>query len=203
MARQPSSRPGQQDLRTEILDAARSIIAERGMAGLTMRAIAQRIGYTATTLYLYFAGKDAIFQALRDAAWKELLAATTSGQPHPHGRLETLRRQMRQYIDFGLREPDTYRLALLMADAADVPGQGGQAEFQEIRTGWLESLLRAAIGAGEIPPRDARLAAQNGWCMLHGLVALLITNPRFPWLDTSRLINAHIQHIVDGLLQEA
>jgi AcrR family transcriptional regulator len=47
-----------QALRTVIIDAARELFIHQGVEAVTMRAIATRIGYSATSLYLYFSDKD-------------------------------------------------------------------------------------------------------------------------------------------------
>jgi AcrR family transcriptional regulator len=47
-----------------ILDAAREIIQQEGVDALSMRAIADRIDYSAATLYEYYGGKDEIIQAV-------------------------------------------------------------------------------------------------------------------------------------------
>lgn len=47
-----------------VLDAALSIIAEHGLEALSIREIAQRIEYSPSGLYEYFASKDEILDAL-------------------------------------------------------------------------------------------------------------------------------------------
>jgi AcrR family transcriptional regulator len=50
------------ELRAQILDAARRLFAERGYAAVTMRAIARRIGYTATALSYHFPDKESLLR---------------------------------------------------------------------------------------------------------------------------------------------
>ena len=47
-----------------ILDAAAEVFAERGYADASMQKIAARAGYSAPSLYSYFAGKEAILESL-------------------------------------------------------------------------------------------------------------------------------------------
>jgi len=47
-----------------ILDAAAEVFAERGYANASMQKIAARAGYSAPSLYSYFAGKEAILKRL-------------------------------------------------------------------------------------------------------------------------------------------
>ena len=65
-------------LRTKqaILDAARQIIAEEGPAALSMRALADRIDYSAAGLYEYFGSKEEIIAAVSDLSLIHIWSAT-------------------------------------------------------------------------------------------------------------------------------
>jgi AcrR family transcriptional regulator len=55
--------------RRRSLDAAVEVLRERGTAGVTMRAVAERAGITATAIYRHFADKEALLaEALKEAA---------------------------------------------------------------------------------------------------------------------------------------
>src|SRR5262245_29540883 len=51
-------------MRQDILDAARRLVQEEGIRGLTMRALGRAVGVTAPTLYDYFPSKEAVLDAL-------------------------------------------------------------------------------------------------------------------------------------------
>lgn len=55
-----------------ILEAARSIIAEKGSAGLSIKGIAERAGVTAGSMYQYFPNKEAIVYALAEFYMAEI-----------------------------------------------------------------------------------------------------------------------------------
>ena len=71
-----------------ILDAARSVFAEEGLEGASLRAIASRAGYTPAALYFHFNSKEAIYaEVLRQslASLGEAVSAavaTTKGARH-------------------------------------------------------------------------------------------------------------------------
>lgn len=54
-----------------ILDAARSLAADRGFAGTTTKAIAQRAGVNEVTLFRLFGGKEALLEAAVVAGFKD------------------------------------------------------------------------------------------------------------------------------------
>lgn len=56
-------RPGGQDTRAALVDAAREVFAERGYNDATVRAIASRAGVDAAMVNHWFGGKEALFTA--------------------------------------------------------------------------------------------------------------------------------------------
>jgi AcrR family transcriptional regulator len=59
----------------EVLRVATEVMAEQGVAGLTLGEVARRMGIRPPSLYGYFAGKNALYDALFERGWTELLAA--------------------------------------------------------------------------------------------------------------------------------
>lgn len=62
-ARRPGRRPGSPDTRAAITDAARTLFAERGFAGTSIRAVATAAGVDPSLVHHYFDGKDELFLA--------------------------------------------------------------------------------------------------------------------------------------------
>lgn len=65
-----------------ILDAAKEIILESGVAGLKIQDIAARAGVTAGSMYQYFPNKAAIVQSIAER-YAETMAADTAGKLGP------------------------------------------------------------------------------------------------------------------------
>jgi AcrR family transcriptional regulator len=59
----------------EVLDVAVGIMAEEGVAGLSLGEIARRMGIRPPSLYVYFPSKHALYDALFKRGWELLLAA--------------------------------------------------------------------------------------------------------------------------------
>ena len=59
--------------RRKILDAAWAVAREQGLAALTLRGVADRVGIKAPSLYSHFASKHAIYDAMFGDAWQEFL----------------------------------------------------------------------------------------------------------------------------------
>lgn len=61
--------------RREILDAAWAVAHEKGIAALTLRDVADRVGMRPPSLYSHFASKNAIYDAMFGQAWQGCLDA--------------------------------------------------------------------------------------------------------------------------------
>ncbi len=57
--------------RERILGAALALLDDEGLAGLTMRALAARLGVTPMSLYNHFADREALFDAIHEAVLAE------------------------------------------------------------------------------------------------------------------------------------
>ncbi len=62
--------------RLEILTAAWDVAGAHGIAGLTLREVALRVGMKPPSLYSHFASKAAIYDAMFEQAWREYAQVT-------------------------------------------------------------------------------------------------------------------------------
>ena len=64
----------------QVLDVAVEVMAEQGVAGLTLGEVARRMGIRPPSLYGYFDGKHALYDALFERGWRLLLEAATEAE---------------------------------------------------------------------------------------------------------------------------
>jgi AcrR family transcriptional regulator len=183
-------------VKSEILEAAREIFIKEGYEGFSMRILADRIGYSAAATYRHFKSKAEIFQRLADESFAALMQASVDVKHiDSEDPVSRLKRGMLAYVDFGLRNPDHYRIAFLLyrPDATETskptPAYGG-----------LKNRVQACIDAGRFRAEDLELLAQSLWAAAHGITSLLIQKPTFPWVAHRRLIAQVIDSAVEGLL---
>ena len=69
--------------RREILAAAWDVARENGLAQLTLREVALRVGMRAPSLYTHFASKNAIYDAMFADAWTAYLDVTRTKDAAP------------------------------------------------------------------------------------------------------------------------
>ena len=186
------------ELRERILDAARRIVMREGFAALSMRKIAEAIEYSPATLYLHFESRDAIARALCMEGYAQLLATFEPLAPiaDPAGRLRAIGRA---YVEFGIANPQTYRL-IFMEDpsytGAALVGEGtagadDSASADDAAFRLLVDSIDALKAQGRLPGAPASdVCAEAFWATLHGIVALHLTCPVFPRAPLDRVVDA-------------
>ncbi|HEY7050504.1 MAG TPA: TetR/AcrR family transcriptional regulator [Jatrophihabitantaceae bacterium] len=95
--------------RREILDAAWQIARRDGIAALTLRAVAERIGMRSPSLYSHFESKNAIYDGMFEQAWQELheLQLATTLPTAPRRRLLAI---AEGFFDFAVADLARYQL---------------------------------------------------------------------------------------------
>jgi AcrR family transcriptional regulator len=141
----PRHRDAVDDKRRLILDQALALVDERGLAAMSMRAVAERVGLTSMALYPYVGGKDALLDGLVDLLNAEL--GTAYGEDPAdidwRQRLRALGRAVRALAH---AHPGAFPLLLNRAAAG-------------ASTSWLTAALRGTLhDAGADPAQEARLA---------------------------------------------
>jgi AcrR family transcriptional regulator len=168
-----------QDVRQAILDAAAELFREQGYERFSLRQVAERIGYSPTTIYLYFTDKDDLLFTVADVGFtrfgEQLLAAATS-TADPVGRLRAMGRA---YIDFGIQNPAYYQLMFMQRIDFLLAKRDGEYQPRIDSFGVLQQAVRDAVDAGAVQPGDAALYADALWALVHGIVAMAIVMPFF------------------------
>lgn len=161
-----------EEVRRKILDAARSLFARDGYDKVTMRAVAEAIEYSPTTIYNHFRDKDALVDSLCEEDFSRLLGALRTADP-PSDAVEWIRQLGRAYGAFGRAYPNHYRFMFMtpgkFPDDHEL-SQPGQHAF-----GLLKDAVDLAVAQGAFQEGDALTMAQVLWSSIHGAVALLVT----------------------------
>lgn len=99
-SRGPGQRAGL--TRTAVLAAARELLSEHGIDGVTMRALASALDVAPNTLYSHVQGKTAVVDALLD----DLLSAVVDPGPHTPDPIAGVVAMMTSTYDVLLTRPD-------------------------------------------------------------------------------------------------
>ncbi len=97
--------------RAEILEAAWELAQQKGLAELTLRDLAERVGMRAPSLYTHFAAKNAIYDAMFGQAWSDYeRLALTELEKLPQSPRRRIRRVARVFFDFAVANPARHQL---------------------------------------------------------------------------------------------
>ncbi|GAB7045385.1 TetR/AcrR family transcriptional regulator [Catenuloplanes indicus] len=147
---------------TEIITAARDLLERDGLAGLTMQAVATRVGVRAPSLYKRVRGRDDLIRLTAEASVRDLgealAAVETTGEPR-----RVLADAVRAFRAFAHAHPAAYHLIFASAPGAARPDPGAVADA-------AAPVLRVA--AALAGPEHALEAARTLTAWAHGFVSM-------------------------------
>lgn len=198
-ARRDAARARETDLRTAVLDAARQLLVREGYRDLSMRDVANAVGCSVSSIYLYFAGKDELVHTLMDEGfdrWYRKQRELADEPGTPASRLEAV---CRAYVEFGLANPEFYEIMFMFH--SDRMARYPKDLFRRARRNLelMAELVHAyAPGAGPSPD-DARIRATALWATLHGIVSTMISDRLDRSIDRTRYVEGAIRYALAGV----
>jgi AcrR family transcriptional regulator len=184
-----------EELRTEILDAAREIFVKIGYEAFSMRKLARSIGYSAAAIYLHFESKEELFDVLVEESFAHLHEGLgVLLQERGKDPVRQLKRGLRLYVEWGLCHPNEYNIAFVVRNPSKSPYKTHRA-FDVAR-----SLVKLCLAGSRAAEREVELRTQALWAATHGITSLLIQRPSFPWVSKDRLIDDVIDAAVRGAI---
>lgn len=175
--------------------AAMELLTETGdESAVSVRAVAQRVGVSVPSIYLHFADKGALIDAVCGEVFEALhqrLRTASEDAPDP---VAALHAQGVAYVHFALENPEHYRVVMMQ------PHDTAQGSMQSVGAGFehLVQSVQACIDAGVFEGDPLELAL-GLWTSVHGLAALLIAKPYLPWPDVDAFIERSVWRAGAGL----
>jgi AcrR family transcriptional regulator len=203
LKRRRAARGSGEHLREEILDATTDLLLETGHAkAVSIRSVAQRVGVTPPSIYLHFADKDALLDAVCARYFERLDEGMQQVADDQPSNIDRLRAQGLAYVRFATQNPELYRIATMGEGrlGSDVDVALNSSAFVHLRNS-----VEALIEEGIFPPGDPTLAALELWTVAHGVAALLISRPYLPFGDAEEFADRTLRsacagHIVTGAM---
>lgn len=176
-------------VKDKILAAARTLFVEHGYEAVSLRKIAESIGYTAPALYTHFPDKAEILKELcrRDFDSLAEVFGKLAEIPDP---VQRIYRVGMTYIRFAKEWPNHYRLMFMTPNLGTIaPPDAEDLKHMNDPDQDAYAFLRHAVGealaAGRFRDeyRDAELLTQTLWAGVHGVASLDITHGDCPWVN--------------------
>jgi AcrR family transcriptional regulator len=172
-----------EQLRQEIIDATRELVAERGnLDTLSIREIAQRVGVSPPSIYLHFDNKDQLTYTVCREMFEGFGARLLPILNSEGEILERLRRLGLEYIRWGLDNAALYPVLFL----GEPPESSGLDEMAGdpglLVLEGLVALVSAGMAEGVIASdSSAEATAWAMWAAVHGTVLLL--SSKMEWMQ--------------------
>ena len=166
------------NLREALIEAARTLIAERGPSGFTFADAARLAGVSAAAPYRHYRDRDDLIADVARRGFErfaaDLEAAGSDGSPEP---MRALQRIGRAYMGFARAEPAAFAAmfesGLPPADFPELQAAGERA-FGVLRRA-ADAVVATLPPAGRPP---GLMVALHVWSLSHGIAALFARGDR-------------------------
>jgi AcrR family transcriptional regulator len=187
------------DLKRALAEAARRILEDEGLAGLTLRAVAREAGVSPAAPYHHFKDRNELLSAVAEEGTAELLAALIRARDASRPGRSRMVAVGSAYVQYGIDNPALYRLMFETIRVLEVspPTLDPQDTIPVILMEAFSEAMPADMGEN-----DRRLAGIAGWAALRGLTDIV----RYPQLDALKgvfggdtgFIRAVLEHLSFG-----
>ena len=169
-----------EEFRREILDSAREIFINDGYDGFSMRKLAEKIDYSPTTIYLYFKNKDDLLFAICEDFFANFFAELNHIRSVSRDPIETLRQAFLYLVEFGLRNPNQYKLIFFTKSVYGTREELVEEESMARNTYFVfKEIVQDCINAGKLREIEVDVIVDTLSMASHGAVAKSLHCPNF------------------------
>lgn len=197
-------RPSVPTRRADILRAAQGVFNARGFAGARMEDVARAAGLSKAALYLQFASKQELFQALVteiiEATLPDAAPTTFGALPAPMLIQGFITRMAER-----LSQPDVaFVPRVIIGEGANFPDLARFYHDHVVARGMgvVEAIIRHGVARGEFANDDPQLAARTviGGLLIGAVWKMVFEPVGAEAVDPARLAATHARTVLNGLL---
>ena len=162
-----------EEMRRAILEAARGVMRDQGVAALSLREVARQVRMQAPSLYAYFPSKMALYDALFLEGIYLFVAYRDVDDQADGDFWRRLHARLESYMRFAQENPDLYQLVFERPVPGFIPSEASMAESRRQLAGF-EQTLNQAVDEGQIvldipvsQARDLIIAVMHGLTSQH------------------------------------
>ena len=166
------------DRRSQILDVAARLFAERGFHGVSVGDIGKAVGVSGPALYKHFDSKDAVLAEMLVSISERLLAEGLERVAQADGPEAAIAGLVDWHVEFALAQP-----SLIVVQDRDWQSLPGAARER------VRSLQREYVDlwADQLRRRDPELALDRARAMAHAAFGLINSTPHSSLLPGSAM----------------
>ena len=152
----------------EIIDAALTLVSEKGLEALTSRDLGARLGSSARPIFTVFRSMDEVQREVRAAAMRRFEAYAVSGD----GDMPEFKRFGMHMVRFAIEEPKLYKMLFMAENGAILGFDDIFKDLGTVAPASMEILQGENYGLGE---REAWFLFRQMWVYTFGIGALCAT----------------------------
>lgn len=160
-------------VKDSILCATRTLILNEGWQAVSIRKIADAIGYSLPVVYTHYENKDAILEEFVKLGFGQLSEAISLAKSEFSDPEQQLTAIAYSYFDFALGSREYYQMmfGLGMPGCERVNQIPAIASFSKILISTIKAIAHADLSDTEL-----KLKFHTFWSILHGLTAINMVN---------------------------
>ena len=187
------------DLRNALIQAATTVLVEKGAAALSLREVAKVAGVSHAAPYRHFRDKAALLRVLAQGGFERLTAAiNTAAENSPYNPEQKLIEAGVAYVRNAVQHPEITRLMF----AATIEPQQDRAYLAASAASYeaLLDIIREGIEQGSFrqqPPQQLVLVA---WASMHGLAMLAVASLLEVDMDDEQALDTLIRSVARNVI---
>ena len=152
--------------REKIVETALRLFTELGYGGVSIETVLQECNISRGALYHHYSSKDALFEAVLEAAELRIMAAASKAAQKAKNPLDALRAGCLAWLDLASTDPIVRRIVLI-----DAPVVLGWEKWRAIDSRYGLGLIKAGLTSLS---QSGRIAADRIDIYAHVLLAVLM-----------------------------
>lgn len=168
------------DIKKLVLDKSKELFLKYGFDNVTMRSIAEHIGYSPAAIYIYYKNKSEIIFELYNTGFKMLYDRQQKINQFQYADpIIKLKAHGVEYIKFGIENPEYYDLMFIqhepqrfMKECHEVSER--YTDYGMLSFDFLRQNINECQNAGYFLGYDVNTVAFSIWSAVHGMVALIL-----------------------------
>ena len=183
-------------LKEALVDAARTLLGERGAQGFSLADAAKLAGVSPAAPYRHFRDRDALLAEVAQQGYALFGQRLTGAMEATADPREGFNAMGRAYLAFAREEPGLYEAMFSWCAA---PDKGGEAAGQANRTFdlLLDGIAGALAGSGRVTGDPRRLALEV-WALSHGVATLAAAGQLGPGVDPDTILREGVGALLAG-----
>ncbi len=195
-------RPDREAISRSILDAARVLFVAEGYTNVSLRKIAEKVGYSPAAIYSYFDSKDDIFLALAEEGFHMLFqSGVCARDAHPDREpVDCIRAAFLNLYDFSKAHPEYHALMFLDRSVPKISQDWQRFGFVREMGVQLTTLIDQAIARGDFPAgSNSEVIFRVLMAAVHGISTMRLCDRLAPGEDADALAYATLEAALTGL----